>query len=225
MTKHYVLLGLAVVLFVVTAATAVADDLLPPDWRGGDNSTLQIWEFLTDDNPASPTVDQNPFGTAQATIYGEWEFPNRDTFWVSDDLGHEGVWYVGGSMSLEIPNDPAVRPMKMIRMQITYDGGYTTPEPQPWIVVEAPDGEEVGELELIQQISLDETYVHDTYDLVIEPNPSSEVIWIQPRYSQVYIDQIVVDTICLPDPAPEPSTLVSLLIGAVACAICPPRRR
>ena len=34
-----------------------------------------------------------------------------------------------------------------------------------------------------------------TYDYVIEPNPCGETIWIEPRFCDIYIDQIVVDTL------------------------------
>jgi hypothetical protein len=205
---------------VVAAGPALADDLLPPDWRGAPSSTLQIWEFPTDDNPVEPDVSANPFGTALATIYGEFEFPNRDTFWIAEDYGHVGVWNIGGSIGLEIPNDPEPRAQKLIRLQLTYDGG-PPPEPAPRIDVVAAAGGVVTDFQLVEQIILDDVYVHDTYDIVLEPNPNSETIWVLPRYCQIYIDQIVVDTLCVP----EPSTLVSLIAGAMGVAACAVWRR
>jgi hypothetical protein len=223
MMKHHILWGLVLLLCVAMASRAAADDLRPPDWRGGLNSTLQVWEFSDDDNTALPTFDDNPYGTAVATVYGCFSCGSPDAFWLEEHSGHSGVWNIGVAMSLDIPNDPTLRPLKWIRLQITYDGGDATPEPQPWIVVEAADGAEVTECVLVEQIPLEGGYVHDTYDLAVEPNPSNEVIWLQPHYCEIFIDQIVVDTICLSDAAPEPSTLIALLIGVVSCAVC--RRR
>ena len=211
---HQGILRFGLVLCFVAASTcALGDDLLPPEWRGAPNSTMQAWEFSTDANPATPDVISNAYGTPVATVYGEFNFPNRDTFWVNETtFDHQGVWCVGGAMSLEIPNDPVLRPQKKIRVQITYDGGTTTPEPAPWLNVFATDGAQVVESELVQQIILDNYYVHDTYDIVLQPNPSEETIWISPYYCHVYIDEVVVDTICCD--VPEPSTVLLLIAGA-----------
>ncbi|MBN2216176.1 MAG: PEP-CTERM sorting domain-containing protein [Pirellulales bacterium] len=212
MTKHPCLLALSLAFSMVLVTTSVlGDDLFPPDWRGLPNSTLQIWEFSNNANPAPPTIDQNTYGDPVATIYGEFNYPKKDTFWLAEDFGHDGVWCVGGSISLDIPNDPVARPEKWIRLQIVHDGGLTTPEPQPWIDVVADNGSELIEFTHVQQLIQDEYYVHDTYDLLLEPNPTFETIWILPRYCQIYVDQIVVDTICVP----EPSTVIALLVGGL----------
>jgi len=207
---------------VVLLATApvLAEDIYPPEWRGEPNSTLQIWEFSTDVNPAAPDVDQNPFGTAEVTVHGEFNFPLRDTWWIPEDFGHTGVWNVGGTMAIEIPNDPELRPLKKIRLQMTYDGGPST-EPDPWIEVIASDGAAVTDFQLVAKTALDDIYSHAVYDLELAPNPSMETIYIQPRFCQVYIDEIVVDTICVP----EPSTVLLLVIGAAGLAVCALRRR
>ena len=36
---------------------------------------------------------------------------------------------------------------------------------------------------------------------IIEPNPNEESIQIKPRDCTIYIDEIVIDTICIPEPA------------------------
>ena len=220
MIKHRIIVGLGMLLCVGVVTFARGDDLFPPEWRGGPNSTLQIWEFNTGANPALPTSYANPYGTPEATIFGEFNLPMRDTLWLAEDLGHQGVWNIGGAMSFDIPNDPVLRPFKYIRLQITYDGG-TTPEPQPRIDVYADNGATVIESEFVGRVILDQTYVHDTYDFVLQPNPSHETIWVQPRYCQIYVDEVVIDTICVP----EPSTLVTLLIGAMACVVLRKRFR
>jgi hypothetical protein len=51
-----------------------------------------------------------------------------------------------------------------------------------------------------------------TYDITLSPNPPEEVIVIQPAGCTTYIDEIVVDTICIP----EPATLLMLGLGGLA---------
>jgi len=215
MMTHRRLVGPGLAFFLIMAAIpAMGDDLLPPDWRGLPNSTYQEWTFPDSVNPAPPVESDNPFGEAVATIYGEFSGPKKDTFWIAQDpyFGRQGIWAVGSSIGIEIPNDPTPRPQKKIRLQITYDGGLTVPEPVPWIEVVADNGAATVEFTLTQQVVLDAYYVHDTYDLVLEPNPSSETIWIYPYYCKIYVDQIVVDTLCVP----EPSTLATLVLGMMA---------
>ncbi|MHC4646467.1 MAG: PEP-CTERM sorting domain-containing protein [Planctomycetota bacterium] len=57
----------------------------------------------------------------------------------------------------------------------------------------------------------DGDYWNITYHIILEPNPASETIWVQPRDCTLYIDEIVVDTIC----TPEPGTLLLLGLGGM----------
>lgn len=195
----------------------MADDLYPPEWRGLPGSTLQIWEFTECCNPAPAEIDQNPFGTAELTVYGEFAYPYKDTWWIDDELeGHQGVWNVGGSIGIYIPNDPTPNPYKFIRLQITYDGGHAV-DPSipfsPWVDVEACAN--VVSVDLVQETPLDAVFTHAVYDIVLEPNPVDETVWIVPRYCQLYVDEIVIDTICIP----EPATMGLLAIGAGATVL------
>jgi len=88
--------------------------------------------------------------------------------------------------------------------------------------VVASDGATLTDSRLVQKIALDDTtYTHIVYDLTLKPNPSDEKIYIQPMYCQIYIDEIVIDTICVP----EPSSVLLLAVGAAGIAVLILRRR
>ncbi len=60
-----VVAGLAV---LCSARLSLADDLMPPCWRGRVGTTFQLWNFSTNANPATPEQASNGNGTPQATI-------------------------------------------------------------------------------------------------------------------------------------------------------------
>jgi len=204
-----------------SAQSLLADDIDPPVWRGMPNSTMQAWEFDTEPGPGevtfAPDDSRNEYGTPLATLYGKFELPQRDTWWFEEVSGHEGVWNVGGAIGLYIPNDETPREYKFIRLQLTFDGGHALENVpfDPWIDVTSSEGPLEVSFPQTQSTQLDDVFTHAVYDIVLQPNRSDETIWIQPRYCQVYIDEIVVDTICSDgDPAPnvpEPSSALGLL--------------
>ena len=184
---------------------------------------MQIWEFTTGPVPGEepifpPDFSRNDYGTALATLYGEFDLPQRDTRWFDDVSGHQGVWAVGRTIGLDIPNDPTPRPYKFIRLQLTFDGGHAAEVVpfEPWIDVTSADGPLEVTIPQIQITPFDNVFSHAVYDIVLQPNRSDETIWIQPRYCQVYIDEIVVDTICVPEPSSALGLLAMSLVGLAA---------
>ena len=192
----------------IAVTSGFADDLVAPPWRGQPNTTYQAWEFGTSENPVAPDLSMNPNGTASADILGM--IPG--TYWKSEDRGHFGVWRIGEAIQLEIPNFPPPNPWKEIWIQITYDGGESV-LPEILVLPEA------SSITLIETIDLGDSYSHETYSIILEPNPPMEIIYVMPRFCEIYIDEIVVETICVP----EPATLSLLAIGASVLVRC--RRR
>jgi hypothetical protein len=58
---------------------------------------------------------------------------------------------------------------------------------------------------------LDDMYSYGLYHIILQPNPKFEVIRIRPRDCQVFVDSILVETQCIP----EPLTMVLLGMGGL----------
>ena len=185
---------------VVTAnCSAVLLDLNAPDWRGDDGTTYQEWDFLTDANPTDPDAYVNDYGTPMLTVGGNY------SIWLSEDLGYEGVWSVySDAMEICIPNVDVENPYKEILLQIVYKEDFLI-----WT-----DPRE-SSLTLVDEQLLDEGYTYAAYSIIIEPNPESELIIIRPYLCGTYIDSLIIDTICVP----EPMTIGFLGLGGALLAL------
>jgi len=191
----------ALVVLAVTACFATADDLIPPPWeRGAPGTTLQVWEFNTPDNPVPPDLFGNPFGDPLATIVGAGQVVagqdavQFDPLWLPEDQGHVGVWRTEGYVDLYVPNAPVPNPWKWIWLQIVYNAGN---DYSPLILTEPS----YAASELVYSTEVAGGYKYDAYFIAIEENPRAEWIRILPPFCAIYVDEIVLDTICIPEPA------------------------
>ena len=216
---------------VCSGATARADDLFPPPWqRGGPLTTSAEWDFLSPEPSFAPNW-YYPDGTSVPLVVGDggngdqfapptsfggpfgltWQSANGAGQWVSDSDGNGMFFY--------IPNWIDTQPIKHLRMQITYNqlSGTNSPsiiglfadDPLGTNVVPGP----------ITTTPLGGTRFQRLEQWDIIPNPDRERITLLVP-SGIAIDQIVIDTISVP----EPSTLA--LAGlAAATALCCWRRR
>jgi hypothetical protein len=173
------------VLFGLLAVPALGEDIFPPWWRGETETTFEQWEFLTNLNPTPPDPPWvNPYGEPSLMVFPA--FPPPDD-WFPEYLGGLGVWLLSGEIIIEIPNDPIERLYKEIWIQVTwspFEGGG-----RPAVELLTPP---VGEGQVVREWSLG-PWTTTVYSIHIEPNPDFEEIWI---YGDVYVDEIVVDTIC-----------------------------
>jgi len=185
---------IALLAVVFASTSAWADDIFPPDWRtdppGQGFTTLQSWEFGTDDNPTAPDEDFNFFGDPLATVIGDSPFAD----WLDEDRGHFGAWRIEDWMQLDIPNNPEPNDVKHVWVQVTYSASNgSNPE-----ILSLPG---YSSIVLVEKTQLDDSYWHGTWDITIEPNPDSETLVLMPRDCTLYVDEVVVDTICIPEPA------------------------
>jgi hypothetical protein len=182
--------AVCVSVLLAMSSAAFADDLFPPDWRGAAGSTFQEWQFSTNANPAPPSIDGNPYGDPLAQITGQYPY----TRWKSTDQGHQGVWTFEDFMILDLPNNPVPNDTKLIWIQITY---YAANGTDPELFADPME----TTVETINKQQIDAYYWHGTYQLTLHPNPAHEFVYIAPRDCTVFVDQVVVDTICIPEPA------------------------
>jgi len=199
-------LMLAGLCALVSVQAAVGDDINPPPWRGQPGSTFGMWEYLTPDPHPQPDVGIYPYGLPTTTVT-----PGLFQAWMPVWGGQEGVWPLSGEILVNIPNRPEPLPYKDIWIQLTW--AQQAPNVWPAVseirfgvpatlerqIVLGPTGEVGG----------DGLWYHSTYSIRIMPNPDWEQILIT---GAVNVDELVIDTIC----APEPATLGLIVLGGLA---------
>lgn len=181
---------------LAVCAVLVAPALAGPSlgWNRGDpGTTYQAWTFDDSDNPALPEIDENPYGTALATI------TDNGAGWAQSFLGQSGVWGNHPNLleiSLYIPNRPAPSPYKEIWLEIGHKGTITDVSVQP-----VPAGNPVA-LTLVDTMLIDPAnfWYESIYAGRIYPNPEAETITISAIGTGGFVDYIAVDTICVPAP-------------------------
>lgn len=203
--KKVLLLLSAVVLI---GPAALADDLYTPDWRGEPTATYQHWSFdaqWPDYDYIVPETYTNPYGEPYINAT-QWEA------WYDVYEGRQGVAYVDyyDYFEMYIPNHDMDWPDKFIYLQVTYHPSGLTPEPDVYL----PSGDQETVTLQDHQVLAD-GWIWDLWYIHIWPNPDLEEIDFYGGPSGdpgLYIDQIVIDTICIP----EPGSLGLLLLGGLA---------
>ncbi|RKY34682.1 MAG: hypothetical protein DRP73_05305 [Candidatus Omnitrophota bacterium] len=208
-----ILLAMAFVLSfsLVSMGVAQADYHNPPGWENNPYFTHQSWHFSTNANPSPPDVDNNPFGTAEyeaigATWHEEWE--GRSGVWQFDELS----W-----VDFEVPNKPDL-PIKEVWFQATYwtdtngqisEDSWIYPDPLGDVTFARVSREEIGG-----------GWYYETWMGTIIPQPELEVFTIffddgLEGPATVYVDQVDIDTRCVP----IPGTLLLLGSGLVGFVV------
>ena len=219
------------ILTVVLAfvATALAEDVRAPAYRGDPGSTTTEWDFMTigdwglpgevnydgPDDGASG-ISNNPYGTPTAGATGG----EGVGFGWQDGLGPGpgGAWVNFGSLGFSVPNDasaPATN-WKDLRLQVTFYHPAAPPTTPLVTVTAYPGGTETLLAEEVVTLPDDEGWWVLVQDWRLDPNPDGEGIGIRnpvldefPGYA---VSEVVIDTIC----TPEPATMSLLGVGIAA---------
>jgi hypothetical protein len=192
---------IAAIVGMACVSAAVADDINPPLWRGDEGSTYQRWEFGSPANPGAQPLEivDNPYGDPELSVW-----PGLGQEWLADHQGRDGVWPLSGDMVIRIPNRPEPNLEKRIWIQLTW--GPQTPVSEPGIDLVDPEAD--VEAVLIEEIQVDSVWTHSTYAIVLPFNPPEETLHI---HNSILVDELVIDTICIP----EPATMSLLAIGGL----------
>jgi hypothetical protein len=210
-------------LCLMAVPSVWAHDLVSPPWRGlyPGYTTYQEWTFDDAEDPAAPEVIDNPFGGASADItvgdFGEGWFDSLSGY--GTQTGFWDIGGAGGQIVLDIDNGPDPNPWKEIWIQVTY---WQDLQQAP--TVDVSGGALVDHVSglLVESVPTGGNWLLDVWVFRTEPNPTHEQIIIasDPSWGSV-IDQIVVDTYCVP----EPATLLLLSLGGLAALARARRRR
>ena len=218
----------------VSVSPALAVDYWggPPEgeWtRGEPGSTWQNWHLCVPNTPDNPDEGNNPYAIDTPPLFepveGEWEW--RNDWEGPEELGGFGIdgWHcisaAGGRVAVTIANRPEPNEIKKIFIQLTSSKGPSGVT----VAGNGPDGPYAPgifptgkpHIQWPGPAPFGGSWYTYNYGLTLQPNPESETIFIDVVECTV-IDQIVVDTIC----TPEPGSVVLIGLGGLVTLI---RRR
>jgi len=204
-----------IVAVMLSGSVLAALDLNPAPWRtdpiGSEPTTYQSWDFLTDANPTAPDVDLNPYGTAELEVTGDVfggtaYYPDGPpAFPVGPGTG---VWGFEDDILIRIPNSDIANPHKEVWLQITFAADVL---PNIFML---PNGDPGAYEVMIPEYVTDlgNGYYNAAYYCEIIPNPEFEIGIIKPAECTLYVDDLIIETIC---EVPEPATLMLLGLGGL----------
>lgn len=225
--KNAIALVSVVILCLAMAQAAVADDINAPYWRGRESTTSQIWEFNHDPGPMEhggsnryyepdgPATDGlGPLAGTHVVVA-----PGDPTWKESDDVhdtNRVGIWGLSGYIDVFVNNYDEPNEFKWVWLQLTWAPDVAERSSAPTFINMTPEADLVWPVTLTEETNWEDGWFTSTYQWRIYPNPDDEAFTIGYDSSgggvAIIVDQLVIDTWCVP----EPATLGLLLIGGLA---------
>ncbi len=205
---------LSSVPLILASGIARADDLAPPPWRFQTGSTVQHWEFST---PNLGPPDGLPFFNPNGTPFFSFIDPGN-TLWLPSAGSRNGIWQIsniaGHSNQLwfDVPNYNMPELEKIYYVQLT----WLSPIPTLVFGASVNVGGTIFPLSVVSNQSLPEGWFHTVLSVRLPGCPDRERLIVemlaQHQGETALIDQVVFDTLCVP----EPSGLAFAGLGAAA---------
>jgi len=200
--------AIALLTILVPALCARADDFSLPPWQRGDaGTTFQAWSFSTSakDNVTADAGFIKPEGAYDPYLYVNSSYSYNSS---------AGAWPLG-ELDIFVADfaDTSPGTSKQIQIQLTWQGAsnnYMPPQPSVNVVPEFngdPSAFPITDISW-QNFEPVNGWNRSLFVFIIEPNPTEEWITIK---GDIIVDQVIVDTICVP----EPASLVLLFGGAL----------
>jgi len=219
----------AFVVVLILAAPAVCaaapPDVQDPPWRGQWSTTYQYWEFLDDNpggDPAIPGTGVTPDGPGpldEGPPYIPGYLPSTELWvdpfepWIDLDpaSGRQGIWPLSGIIDVVVDNHNPPNDKKIVWIQLVWAERIPGQHPHaPIITVVHQDGYITTLPELVgnEHVPLGDDWYESTYTWEIYPNPVDERFNIS---GDILVDQLIIDTWCIP----EPATIGLLILGGL----------
>jgi hypothetical protein len=208
----------AVVLVGLLQVSAFAFIDTAPSWRdaANDSTTLSIWTFGgTAKEGISPDAGSyNDYGTAGDDWYANVMPSPEEDEWIAMESGAYGVWALSGTLYAVIPNTDVTGPgtSKTMQVQLVWkpQDGFTMTDAGVSMAVE-DDNWTLRKFAVTdaQSVTLSNGWYQSIWTIDWIPNPAIESFTIT---GNIYVDSLIVDTICIP----EPATLTIMGLGLAA---------
>jgi len=188
-------LAVACVVTAFFVSPLLADDFMPPDFRGDPLSYTAIWEFNTDPGPNDIPPDEIFFtGDGVHELFNAWTHAHRDdqvVLW--DPAGFLFTGLMPGQLAFFLNNwvDPYV--YKHIWIQVT----YTSPPDNPPFVSGVIGADESMQWPdpyvgfYVDRIDVDANHFVEYWQ--IQPNPNMEYVYLDLPFA-TSIDEVIIDT-------------------------------
>jgi hypothetical protein len=180
-----------------------------PQWRTNPGTTYAEWDFEKlpeGDEPSyyhypEPKYVINPYGDVLLQVFAA-QGKALIRSYVENATTRTGIWPLG-YINITLKDDPSAHFYKHIQMQMTWSH-LESYDQQPFVAELNSKTQAVK----VDEIAIpDSAWMQTTFHLNIKPSQSSHIIHIN---GGIYLDEIVIDTIGMP----EPTTLL-LTISAL----------
>ena len=134
--------------------------------------------------------------------------PTPGAGWIDMDqaAGRIGIWPLSGWIDVIVDNHEPPNDFKWVWLQLTWKPQELGAVPSVYDI--EPLADPRYPVTLVDMKQLGDQWFHSTYEWRIYPNPVDEILKIE---GSIFVDELVIDTWCIPEPTP----LVLLVLGSL----------